>query len=188
VRPCGPSHSTSRHRYASYATTRESCGRCTFTLAHRGVGSATCSTWDQCKNCSYMGVFFHWQMMVCNQPFAQKWVPDEQRSTCTQCCKGFSVTVRRRHCRSCGDLFCRACWYGIFLRCLPVFSSVIASSPRTRKEMQYVMQYSSSLSLAVVLAVLGHWTLTSCTSGPDHGERRAAQKTSSMSAYGASAC
>ena len=51
------------------------------------------------------------QMMVCNQPFAPKWVPDEHRGACAHCSKAFSVTLRRHHCRACGDLFCKPCWY-----------------------------------------------------------------------------
>lgn len=50
------------------------------------------------------------QMIVCNQPVAQKWVPDEQRQGCSACDRRFSITKRRHHCRCCGELFCKTCW------------------------------------------------------------------------------
>ncbi len=66
------------------------------------------------------------QMLVCNQPFAPKWIPDEQRGGCANCSKPFSVTLRRHHCRACGDLFCKPCWYGTLafaLCCIAVHGS-----------------------------------------------------------------
>ena len=38
------------------------------------------------------------------------WVPDGERATCYHCSTQFSLTVRRHHCRVCGELFCGQCW------------------------------------------------------------------------------
>uniref|UniRef100_A0A1I8Q9M0 RUN and FYVE domain-containing protein 2 n=1 Tax=Stomoxys calcitrans TaxID=35570 RepID=A0A1I8Q9M0_STOCA len=37
------------------------------------------------------------------------WAPDSIVSHCTACKKEFNLTRRKHHCRSCGDIFCRAC-------------------------------------------------------------------------------
>lgn len=39
----------------------------------------------------------------------EKWVPDDHRISCFHCSKPFSFTLRRHHCRSCGELFCTNC-------------------------------------------------------------------------------
>lgn len=37
------------------------------------------------------------------------WAPDSIATHCTSCQKEFNLTRRKHHCRSCGDIFCRAC-------------------------------------------------------------------------------
>jgi hypothetical protein len=39
------------------------------------------------------------------------WIRDEDRDSCSnsECGKSFTLILRRKHCRSCGDIFCRAC-------------------------------------------------------------------------------
>ncbi|XP_075148556.1 RUN and FYVE domain-containing protein 2 isoform X4 [Haematobia irritans] len=37
------------------------------------------------------------------------WAPDSIVTHCTACKKEFNLTRRKHHCRSCGDIFCRAC-------------------------------------------------------------------------------
>lgn len=37
------------------------------------------------------------------------WAPDSLVTSCTSCKKEFGLTRRKHHCRSCGDIFCRAC-------------------------------------------------------------------------------
>lgn len=38
-----------------------------------------------------------------------KWIPDNQRGSCQACALAFSMTKRRHHCRSCGEVFCDDC-------------------------------------------------------------------------------
>ena len=38
-----------------------------------------------------------------------RWIPDNEKADCTNCHKEFSVTVRRHHCRACGEIFCHDC-------------------------------------------------------------------------------
>ena len=40
------------------------------------------------------------------QPY---WVPDEYRTKCLACGKGFGTFTRKSHCRKCGEIFCSAC-------------------------------------------------------------------------------
>ncbi|CAD6992636.1 unnamed protein product [Ceratitis capitata] len=37
------------------------------------------------------------------------WAPDSIATHCTGCSKEFSLTRRKHHCRSCGDIFCSSC-------------------------------------------------------------------------------
>jgi len=37
------------------------------------------------------------------------WVPDEYRTKCLACGKGFGTFTRKHHCRKCGQIFCSAC-------------------------------------------------------------------------------
>lgn len=37
------------------------------------------------------------------------WAPDSIATHCTACKKEFNLTRRKHHCRSCGEIFCRAC-------------------------------------------------------------------------------
>lgn len=37
------------------------------------------------------------------------WVPDADRSNCVRCDSAFTRTLRRHHCRACGDVYCAAC-------------------------------------------------------------------------------
>ena len=37
------------------------------------------------------------------------WVPDDSRDSCMDCGAGFSITLRRHHCRACGRLLCDGC-------------------------------------------------------------------------------
>lgn len=39
----------------------------------------------------------------------EHWVPDERAANCTGCGKEFRAFVRKHHCRSCGNIFCRGC-------------------------------------------------------------------------------
>ncbi|KAI9217158.1 FYVE zinc finger-domain-containing protein, partial [Blastocladiella britannica] len=39
----------------------------------------------------------------------QPWVPDAQAPACHHCHKRFSWTVRRHHCRLCGNVVCGSC-------------------------------------------------------------------------------
>lgn len=39
----------------------------------------------------------------------RKWADDSEVLNCNSCAKGFSVTVRRHHCRNCGQIFCHDC-------------------------------------------------------------------------------
>lgn len=38
-----------------------------------------------------------------------RWIPDEEKTNCTQCKKAFTVLTRRHHCRACGEIFCAEC-------------------------------------------------------------------------------
>lgn len=40
---------------------------------------------------------------------ARKWTDDNDVSHCTACGKLFTVTVRKHHCRNCGNIFCNEC-------------------------------------------------------------------------------
>lgn len=37
------------------------------------------------------------------------WMPDAAVTECTLCMVRFSVTVRKHHCRLCGQIFCSSC-------------------------------------------------------------------------------
>ncbi|KAK3856227.1 hypothetical protein Pcinc_037436 [Petrolisthes cinctipes] len=39
----------------------------------------------------------------------RKWADDSEAVSCQSCDKAFSVTVRRHHCRNCGQIFCHDC-------------------------------------------------------------------------------
>ena len=39
----------------------------------------------------------------------RKWEDDVKVPSCSQCHKKFSMTVRRHHCRRCGQIFCQEC-------------------------------------------------------------------------------
>jgi hypothetical protein len=39
----------------------------------------------------------------------EHWEEDERHPNCSKCHKGFTVTIRRHHCRSCGGVFCSDC-------------------------------------------------------------------------------
>lgn len=43
------------------------------------------------------------------QALNRKWAEDSEVQNCMACGKGFSVTVRRHHCRQCGNIFCAEC-------------------------------------------------------------------------------
>lgn len=54
------------------------------------------------------GRVFSWS--VSDQPgrcAADHWVKDEGGDSCSGCAVRFSLTERRHHCRSCGQLFCQ---------------------------------------------------------------------------------
>lgn len=38
------------------------------------------------------------------------WIADNQRISCFHCGSNFGLTLRRHHCRVCGELFCKQCW------------------------------------------------------------------------------
>jgi len=38
-----------------------------------------------------------------------QWVGDKERNECKKCNAAFTVTVRRHHCRACGEIFCGKC-------------------------------------------------------------------------------
>ena len=40
---------------------------------------------------------------------ADHWVPDHERAACVGCAVRFSFSLRRHHCRECGDVFCISC-------------------------------------------------------------------------------
>jgi len=50
-------------------------------------------------------------------PAAPDWEEDRAWGVCSSCCKGFSTSNRRHHCRACGKLFCSKC--SSFWRPLP---------------------------------------------------------------------
>ncbi|KAJ9470764.1 1-phosphatidylinositol 3-phosphate 5-kinase [Diplonema papillatum] len=37
------------------------------------------------------------------------WMPDHETNVCMQCYQAFSLTLRRHHCRVCGDVVCKRC-------------------------------------------------------------------------------
>ena len=41
---------------------------------------------------------------------AGQWIPDNQADECFGCQEEFTVTLRRHHCRCCGEVFCADCW------------------------------------------------------------------------------
>uniref|UniRef100_UPI00358E9FF8 early endosome antigen 1 n=1 Tax=Myxine glutinosa TaxID=7769 RepID=UPI00358E9FF8 len=43
------------------------------------------------------------------QALSRKWTDDGNVQNCTACKKIFSVTIRRHHCRHCGNIFCAEC-------------------------------------------------------------------------------
>ncbi|XP_015668154.1 early endosome antigen 1 [Protobothrops mucrosquamatus] len=43
------------------------------------------------------------------QALNRKWAEDNEVQNCMACGKGFSVTIRRHHCRQCGNIFCAEC-------------------------------------------------------------------------------
>uniref|UniRef100_A0A667ZMZ3 Early endosome antigen 1 n=1 Tax=Myripristis murdjan TaxID=586833 RepID=A0A667ZMZ3_9TELE len=44
-----------------------------------------------------------------SQSLTRKWAEDHEVQNCMACGKGFSVTVRKHHCRHCGNIFCAEC-------------------------------------------------------------------------------
>lgn len=40
---------------------------------------------------------------------ASDWTPDESASSCNCCSTNFSITKRKHHCRSCGEVVCKNC-------------------------------------------------------------------------------
>lgn len=44
-----------------------------------------------------------------SQALNRKWTEDHEVQNCMECGKGFSVTIRRHHCRHCGNIFCAEC-------------------------------------------------------------------------------
>lgn len=40
---------------------------------------------------------------------ANGWTPDKLTSKCKGCCREFSMTKRKHHCRNCGEIFCHSC-------------------------------------------------------------------------------
>lgn len=51
----------------------------------------------------------------------RKWADDSNVSNCSTCSKEFSLTIRKHHCRHCGQIFCNDC------------SSKSASVPSSKK-------------------------------------------------------
>ncbi|XP_022103962.1 early endosome antigen 1-like [Acanthaster planci] len=47
--------------------------------------------------------------IVQSKQMARKWADDTEVKSCMACDKAFSVTVRRHHCRQCGNIFCNEC-------------------------------------------------------------------------------
>ncbi|XP_015276499.1 PREDICTED: early endosome antigen 1 [Gekko japonicus] len=43
------------------------------------------------------------------QALNRKWAEDNEVQNCMSCGKNFSVTIRRHHCRQCGNIFCAEC-------------------------------------------------------------------------------
>ena len=39
----------------------------------------------------------------------RKWADDSEVDDCNSCQKGFNLTVRKHHCRNCGQIFCNEC-------------------------------------------------------------------------------
>lgn len=39
----------------------------------------------------------------------RKWADDSEVLNCLSCNRGFSMTIRRHHCRNCGQIFCNDC-------------------------------------------------------------------------------
>jgi hypothetical protein len=71
------------------------------------------------------------------QQVAVEWVNDELVSNCRGCDKGFSMIIRKHHCRSCGNVFCGTCTsFRIMLKgyndrqrvCLHCISSFVGDS------------------------------------------------------------
>uniref|UniRef100_A0A8C5FPE9 Early endosome antigen 1 n=1 Tax=Gadus morhua TaxID=8049 RepID=A0A8C5FPE9_GADMO len=44
-----------------------------------------------------------------SQSLTRKWAEDHEVTHCLGCGKGFSVTIRRHHCRHCGNIYCAEC-------------------------------------------------------------------------------
>lgn len=45
---------------------------------------------------------------------ANEWTPDEHSSQCQGCKAQFSLTRRKHHCRSCGEIYCKSCSEHVF--------------------------------------------------------------------------
>lgn len=45
---------------------------------------------------------------------ANEWTPDEHSSQCHGCKAQFSLTKRKHHCRSCGEIYCKSCSEHVF--------------------------------------------------------------------------
>ena len=44
-----------------------------------------------------------------NNKCFQHWIDDEKVKFCTLCSIQFNLTLRRHHCRACGQIFCKNC-------------------------------------------------------------------------------
>jgi len=47
--------------------------------------------------------------MECAKQQNRKWKDDSIVTACSHCSKEFSLTIRKHHCRMCGEIFCNEC-------------------------------------------------------------------------------
>lgn len=60
----------------------------------------------------YVAIFLEMSILAKSKqtsPDQSFWVKDEYVLSCTSCDTKFSITVRRHHCRACGEVFCNSC-------------------------------------------------------------------------------